>query len=161
MIDLTPPVPHDGSHLTNKQATTIHNYIKRCQTILHLDHWRIRIARDLPPEHAIAMIEPTDGRRYALIYLQHDWWDRTPADKRTDIAHELLHILHHDTDEHIRRFLNESDDISPAVTDLTLTQFKTNLERMVDHLSYVVDQLLPPWPKPKPKKKQKNKKKKP
>jgi hypothetical protein len=31
---------------------------------------------------------------------------------------------------------------------------------MVDHLSYVVDQLLPPWPT-KPKKKQKNKKKKP
>ena len=145
MSDLA-PVPHDGSHLTNKQADTIITYIKRCQTILHLDHWRIRIARDLPPEHAIAMIEPTDGRRFALIYLQRDWWDRTPADKRTDIAHELLHLLHHDTDEHIRRFLSESDDISPAVTDLTLTQFRTNLERMVDHLSYVVDQLLPPWP---------------
>lgn len=135
MSDLA-PVPHDGSHLTNKQADTIITYIKRCQTILHLDHWRIRIARDLPPEHAIAMIEPTDGRRFALIYLQRDWWDRTPADKRTDIAHELLHILHHDTDEHIRRFLSESDDISPAVTDL-IHAFEVDPD---------VDQLLPPWP---------------
>jgi hypothetical protein len=43
-----------------------------------------------------------------------------------------------------------SGDISDYVKSLFLEQFKTDLERMVDTLSYSAAALLPPWPDEQP-----------
>lgn len=148
MPDLTnlQSVTHDGSHLTPQQVTTIEAYLKRLLAALDLAHWRVYVAKDLPPEDCRAMIEPTDGRRYAMLYLTNNWWTDNDADtKRIDLTHEMLHLAHHDTDAGMRRFMDDSGDISEYVRHLVMGEFKTNLERMVDSLSYVIAPFMPAW----------------
>lgn len=149
MIDFTdlPPTPSDGSHLTAGQVDTIEAYVRQLLTALDLAHWRVYVAKDLPPEDCRAMIAPIDGRRIAMLHLAADWWTRDDAaTKRIDITHELLHLTHHDTDAGIRRWLNDSGDVAEYVKHLVMGEFKTNLERMVDSLSYVIAPNLPAWP---------------
>lgn len=149
MIDFTDlqPVKSDASHLTPEQIDTIESYIRQMLRALDLAHWRVYVAKDLPPDDCRAMIEPVDGRRIAMLYLSADWWTRDDADtKRIDITHELLHLTHHDTDADIRRWVNDSADIADYVKHVVMGEFKTNLERMVDSLSYVIAPFMPPWP---------------
>lgn len=149
MIDLTDleSRPSDGSHLTAHQVRVIEDYVRQLLAALDLGHWRVFVARDLPPEDCRAMIEPTDGRRIAALYLASDWWTRDDPDtKRVDITHELLHLAHHDADAGIRRFFDDTGDVSSYVQHLVMGEFKTNLERMVDSLSYVIAPHMPPWP---------------
>lgn len=149
-VDLTDlaPVPHDGSHLTAEQVAHIEQYMAQALRALDLAHWRVHVARDLPPEDALLMIDPTAPRRVAHLHVSAGWLDRTAEEKRTDIAHEALHLAHHDTDTHIRDWLDGSGDVADYVKGLVMQQFKTNLERMVDSLSYVVAPLLPEWTDP-------------
>lgn len=149
MIDLTAleATPSDGSHLTTDQVKHIETYLRSLLTALDLAHWRVYVARDLPPDDCRAMISPTDGRRIAMLHLAADWWTRDDADtKRLDLTHEILHLAHHDTDAGIRRFFDESGDVSDYVKHLVMSEFKTNLERMVDSLSYVIAPFMPSWP---------------
>ena len=158
MIDFTDlePTPSDGSHLTASQVRVIEDYVRQLLAALDLGHWRVFVARDLPPDDCRAMIEPTDcramieptdGRRIAALYLAGDWWTRDDPDtKRVDIAHELLHLAHQDVDAGIRRFFDDTGDVSDYVRHLVMGEFKTNLERMVDSLSYVLAPHMPPWP---------------
>ena len=144
-------IPHDGSHLTPDQARTIDAYLIEALDALNLGNWRVYVGKDLPPEHAVLSIFPTDGGRIAILNVTADWWtSRTSDEKRVDITHECLHLAHHDTDEHVRRFFDGSGDISDYVKSLFLEQFKTDLERMVDTLSYSAAALLPPWPDEQP-----------
>ena len=118
------PRRHDASHVTPDQVRQVEDYMARLLHALDLGYWKVHVAKDLPPEDAKLMIWPTDGRR---------------------VTHEALHLAHHDTEEHIRRWLNESGDVADYVKGLVISQFKTNLERMVDSLSYVVGSFMPQW----------------
>jgi len=153
VIDFTDlqSIDHDGSHLTTEQVNTIEAYIRQLLRALDLAHWRVYVAKDLPPNDCRAMIEPVDGRRVAMLYLSADWWTRDDADtKRIDITHELLHLAHHDTEAGVRRWLTDSGDIAEYVKHIVMGEFKTNLERMVDSLSYVIAPFMPPWHTPEP-----------
>ena len=148
MIDLTDlhPTQTDGSHLTADQADHVNSYVARLLLALDLNHWRVHVGQGLPPEGCLLMIEPVDGRRVAMLYLAEDWWDRGDAnEKRIDLTHEVLHLAHHDVDEHVRRFFDGSGDVADYPKLLFLGQFKTGLERMVDSLSYVIGPLMPEW----------------
>lgn len=148
MIDLTnlEPVTSDGGHLTASQVHYLEAYVRQLLHALDLGHWRVYVAKDLPPEDCRAMIQPTDGRRIAGLYLAADWWTRDDADeKRIDLTHEVLHLAHHDTEAGIRRFLDGSGDVAEYVKHLVMGEFKTNLERMVDSLSYVIAPHMPAW----------------
>jgi hypothetical protein len=149
MIDFTDltATPSDGGHLTPEQVDTIEDYLRQVLTALDLSHWRVYVAKDLPPEDCRAMIEPTDGRRIAMLHLAADWWVRDDADsKRIDLTHELLHLAHHDAEAGIRRWVTDSGDIAEYVKHIVMGEFKTNLERMVDSLSYVIAPFMPAWP---------------
>ncbi len=142
----TRPEQADGTHLTSEQADRIEGYVREVLKALDLGHWRVFVGKDRAPEGARLSIWPTDGRRIACLNIAPDWWrEDTTEDKRTGITHECLHLAHHDTDAHIRAFLDESGDISDYVKSLVLSQFKTNLERMVDSLSYVLAPHMPAW----------------
>ena len=138
--------PHDGSHLTTSQVEAIETYMARLLRELDLAHWRVYVAADLPPEDCIAMIQPTDGRRIAMLYISEDWWTAKDAEeKRLSLLHEALHLTHHDTDTGIRQFMENSGDIAEYVKYLVMTRFKLDLERMVDSLSYVLAPHMPEW----------------
>ena len=107
-------IPHDGSHLTPDQARTIDAYLIEALDALNLGNWRVYVGKDLPPEHAVLSIFPTDGRRIAILNVTADWWtSRTSDEKRVDITHECLHLAHHDTDEHVRRRADAGDGLDP------------------------------------------------
>lgn len=146
-LDLTnlSPRPGAGRHLTGEQVSRIERYVADILRRLDLAHWRVYVSTHLPPEDCLLMIEPTDGRRIAMLYVSEDWWKRDADEKRTDLVHEALHLAHHDTDSNVRRFLGESGDLSEYVKHVVISQFKTDLERMVDSLSYAVAPHLPAW----------------
>ncbi len=144
-------VEHDGSHLTAEQVRTIETYIAQLLAALDLGHWKVHVGKNLPHEGALLGIEPTDGRRCATLYVAARWWDQeTSEDKRVDLTHEALHLAHSDTAEGIYRFFAGSGDIGEYLKFVVLGEFKTNLERMVDSLSYVIAPFMPPWPETAP-----------
>lgn len=137
---------HDGSHLTGRQAAAIEKYVRRVLKALDLSYWRVHVARDLPPEDALLMIDPVDGRRIATLYVSERWWDEQDAEeKRTDLVHECLHLAHHDQEEVIRRFRRDNGDVGDYPMSIVWSQFKVETERMVDSLSYVIAPFMPPW----------------
>ena len=142
------PIPHDGSHITIAQARRIEAYMRDILSALNLGQWQVGVAVDLPPDYAKLMISPVDGRRYASLYVAADWWQRDTDEKRTDIVHEALHLAHHDADATIRQFLDGSGDIADYVKGILVDRFKTDLERMVDALSYALAPHMPAWTDP-------------
>lgn len=140
--------PGDGSHLSQSQVRYVERYMSRVLKRLDLAYWRVWVARDLPPAECNLMIEPTDGRRCAMLYVAEDWWSGSP-DHRTDLTHEALHLAHHDQEEVLRRFTRETGDVGPYAMGLVWSQFKIETERMVDSLSYVLAPHMPRWSPPK------------
>lgn len=148
MVDLADlrPRTSDGSHLTALQARAIERYVRKVLYALDLNYWRVEVARDLPPEDCLFMIEPTDGRRMAMLYVCEKWYDeRPPEKKRVDLTHECLHLAHHDQEEVFRRFKDSTGDVGSYPMSLVWDQFKVETERMVDSLSYVLAPFMPPW----------------
>lgn len=139
--------PGDGSHLTKSQVKYIQEYMKEVLVRLELNYWHVFVAKDLAPEGCLLMIEPTDGRRVAMLYVSETWWNESP-DHRLDIVHEALHLAHHDQEEVIRRFKNDTGDVSPYALSIIWSQFKMETERMVDGLSYVLAPTMPEWSPP-------------
>lgn len=154
MLDFTDLQPRDadGSHLTRHQVATIERYVEKVLLRLDLNYWRVYVACKLPPQDALLMIEPTDGRRVAMLYVSAEWWDdRTSEEKRTDLVHECLHLAHHDQEEVIRRFKNTTGDVGAYPMSLVWEQFRIETERMVDSLSYVIAPFMPRWQDPRTK----------
>lgn len=145
-VDLTDLQPNrsDGSHLTPEQVTYIQRYTAKVLRRLELNYWRVYVAKDMPPDDCRLMIEPTDGRRVAMLYVAADWWD-TADDHRVDITHEALHLAHHDQEEVIRRFKRDQGDVGQYAMSIVWSQFKTETERMVDSLSYILAPHMPRW----------------
>lgn len=142
--------PGDGSHLSQAQVQYIQEYMKEVLVRLELNYWHVFIAKDMAPEHCLLMIEPTDGRRVAMLYVSEHWWNESP-DHRLDIVHEALHLAHHDQEEVIRRFKNDNGDIGAYAMQLVWSQFKMETERMVDGMSYVIAPTMPEWNPPQEK----------
>lgn len=141
--------PSDGLHVSRKVVEAVEVYMVRLLLALDLGHWRVYVAKDMPPEDARASIEPTDGRRIAMLYLSETWEHEDPEEQQVDLVHEALHLAHHDQDEHIRRFIYESGDISSYTKQLFMGQYRVDTERMVDSLSYVLSPHMPKWKMPK------------
>ena len=137
---------HDGSHLDLQQVRHIEQYMAKVLVVLELNYWRVHVAKDLPPDGCLLMIEPTDGRRIAMLYVSETWLETRPAvDKRIDMTHEALHLAHHDQEEVIRRFKRTNGDVGEYAMSLVWEQFKMETERMVDSLSYVLAPHMPVW----------------
>lgn len=135
----------DGSHVSKELVAAIESYVVEVLRILEITHWRVWVAKDLPPEDAKMMIEPTDGRRVAMLYVSPDWDNQQADQKITDILHECLHLIHHDQEYVIRRFKNEQGDVGHYAMSIVWDHFKIETERMVDQLSYILYALMPDW----------------
>lgn len=146
-LDFTDMAPreHDGTHITPSQVKQLERYVRKVLGRLDLGYWRVLVAKDLPPADALLMIEPTDGRRIAMLYVSEGWWDRDAEEKRTDITHECLHLAHHDQEAVIRRWKDSTGDVAEYVLSLLWEQFRLETERMVDSLSYVLAPQMPRW----------------
>lgn len=138
----------DGSHVSRDTVRAIEAYLPELLLALELNYWRVYVAKDMPPENALLMIEPTDGRRVAMLYVSEAWADRNPEEKRTDLTHECLHLAHHDQEEVFRRFKDRQGDTGTYPMSIVWDQFKVETERMVDSLSYVLAPFMPAWTEP-------------
>lgn len=136
----------DASHISKAQVRKVEAWIAEALRTLDLNFWRVYVAAEEPSsDDAIAMIEPTDGRRIAMLYLSERFLTDPLSEQMETLTHEVLHLLHHDADEVIRRFFRESGDVPAYAGSLIVDQFKLELERMVDSLSYVLQPLMPEW----------------
>lgn len=138
-------IKSDGSHLPRELVTQIEWYVEQVLIHLELNYWKVWVACDRPPADCKMMIEPTDGRRVAMLYVQDDWVSQDAVSKRLDITHECLHLMHHDQEEVIRRFKNNQGDTSHYAMGIVWEQFEIETERMVDSLSYLMAPWMPEW----------------
>lgn len=150
MIDVEDTRPSDGGHLTPAQVRAIETYMRKLLAALELNYWRVYVATDLPPPGALLMIEPTDGRRIAMLYVSEDWYAKQDAtEKRINMTHEALHLAHHDQELVIRHFKDTTGDVATYPMQIIWDQFKVETERMVDSLSYVLAPHMPAWREPR------------
>lgn len=123
----------------------IQTYIEILQAELKLQAWDIYVAMEPAADDCNAVINFYSGRRVASIQLHPEWEEKSNADKRHILVHELLHVFHHDADDNLFRFLDASGDLSSYVVCILKDQTRRDLERMVDSLANVIAPLLPPW----------------
>ena len=142
-------IDSDGMHVSPKMVKAIENYMVKLLDALDLGHWRVYVAKDMPPEGTRMAIEATDGRRIAMLFVSDTWEGSSEDEKQVDLTHEALHLTHHDQDEHVRRFIESSSDLSTNMKHQFMSQFFVNTERMVDSLSYVIAPNMPKWRDPK------------
>lgn len=140
---------HDGSHLTAEQMQQIESYARDLLQALELNFWRVYMAKDLPPKDCLLMIEPTDGGRTAMLYVSEGRWDERDAEeKRVDLTHECLHLIHHDQEYVIRHFKDHNGDVGEYPMSMLWEAFAVETERMVDSLSYLLAPNMPEWREP-------------
>lgn len=132
--------------LKKGQADVIQAYINLIRDHMGLSHWDVFLAKEPAREGACAMVEPVEGRQVAPIFLCQGWWDRSDDDKRNDIVHELLHVLHRDQTDLIRCGLSRSGYLPKKTRIMLWDRFSAATEVMVDHLASVIAPTMPPWP---------------
>lgn len=131
-------------HLDGASVEYIEDYIHKVQELLRLQFWDIFLASQPADEGNNASINPPLGRRVAGVRVANGW----PANDESPhitILHELLHLVHHDMDSWALTFVSGSDALSDREKDIFIAQFKLEIERMVDGLSYIMAPLLPKW----------------
>lgn len=134
------------AHLTAEQADTIQAYIWQIRDLMGLRHWDVYLAAKPAPRDANAMVHPVDGRLVCPLFVARNWWEnRTPDEKRNDIVHELIHVMHRDQTDLIRLAMAQSGYLPEKATTLLWTAFKQQTEILVDHLASVIAPTMPAW----------------
>lgn len=131
--------------LAQGDADAIQAYIYRIRDLMGLSHWDVFLAKEPAPKGAHAAVEPCEGRLVASLHLAQGWMDRADDDKRNDIVHELLHVLHRDQTDTIRCGLLRSGYLPDKASAMLWAQFHAHTEVMVDHLASVIAPTMPPF----------------
>lgn len=129
--------------LTPEQARAIAAYIRQVADLMGLAHWDVYLAAKPAPKDAWASVHPVDGRQVAPIYVCRGWWDRSLEDRRNDIVHELIHVIHRDQTDLIRLGLADSGYLPEKAYRLLFSGFRQATEVMVDHLASVIAPSMP------------------
>lgn len=132
--------------ITTEQADGLQGYIWKIRGLMYLDHWDVFLAKDAAEEDANASVHPVPGRFVAAIKVAPQWFDRTADEKRNDIVHELIHLVHRDQTETIRVALQDSGYLPPRAFRLLWGSFAGHTEGMVDHLTSVIAPTMPECP---------------
>ncbi len=75
-----------------------------------------------------------------------DWFEKADDDRRNDIVHELLHLVHRDQTEVIRCGLQDAGYLPDKAFTMMWRMFELHTEAMIDHLAGVLAPSMPPAP---------------
>lgn len=123
-------------------------YVRWVANDIGLRDWTFKLRWEGCPEEAQASIEPTEGRRVAVIYFCDDFRSLPADDQRNAVVHELIHCHHAAATDIIRVDLVRQ--LSQSTYELLYGAFRRQVEYMVDALADVVAERMPhiDWPKP-------------
>ena len=131
---------------TTEQADALQKYIWEIRRLMFLDHWDVFLAKDAAEEDVNASFHPVPGRFVAALKVCPGWFKQTTEEKRNDIVHELIHLVHRDQTETIRVALQDSGYLPPKAFTLLWGSFAGHTEGMVDHLTSVIAPTMPECP---------------
>jgi len=98
----------------------IQEAIEEWQKRLNLKHWTVEISDEIPKDiNALAETHPVEGRYFATIRFDKEFYDCTPKEKSNTIVHELIHLPQNrlmQTLSYLTR--NTSEDTKRAINDL-------------------------------------------
>jgi hypothetical protein len=133
--------------MDKKTKRKIAKYLLDIQKRLRLIDWELFIHDDPPEEDGIAAkVDPTEGRKHAVLYFSSNFMSRDPEDQRGIIVHELLHLHHIPASDIIRLDLWDSRCISNDAYKIVFGAFKRQMEYCVDGIT---DAIAPLFPLPK------------
>lgn len=117
------------------QVDALQAWIDAAKPIMGLSHWHLTAAAD-PPDGDDSVYAGTffhDNSDRATVHLGDAYWKESPDDRRTTLAHELVHCV---TRQH-RRFVQTH--LLPRDRE-----YGSEIhEIMVDHLAAIIAPLLP------------------
>ena len=129
-------------HLTTEQANAIQAYVNQIRDLMGLHRWDIYVAVQRAPKGARASVLPVEGRAVAAVRFAKDWLTYSPEDMRSDIVHELIHVVHRDQTDLIRKAATEAIE-EQAAYDVLWEGFRLATEVMVDHLTTIIAPFMP------------------
>lgn len=110
--------------------TIVQAWIAYAQEQLHLDEWKITIAKDAADVEAWADIDTGSGQNYeAELRLSHDFFRQTAERQRLVLTHELLHLA---SARYARVVENLEDALGKVAWAVLAPQIDDGEERMVE-----------------------------
>lgn len=130
-------------HMTDDQAEQLNAYIQVIAERMGLADWWIYVGAERAPKGAHASMDTAHGREVAWLMFPKGWWTRTPEERRNDIVHELIHVVHRSQTNVVRVALRESGYLPKRTFNILWAQFHEHTEVMVDHLAAVIASTMP------------------
>jgi hypothetical protein len=119
---------------------SVERYCNAALPLMHLPHWRVRIASDIPADDSWADIEVSTNLWLATIRISDDFFRQEPELQRRIVAHELLHI--HNAP--LERLIESLDGVLGSQAYEMLDHlWDAEGERIAEALSFVVAERLP------------------
>jgi hypothetical protein len=132
-----------GMHF--REIAACYRYILAAQKILLMEHWLVTMAKVPAPPDYIARMQRANSQHHGTCELGEDWTKIDAGEKRETIAHELLHLLTSQQDA------LAMDDVKPHLGTVAYRMhsdaYRRAMEFAHDHISRLVANLLPPYPK--------------
>ena len=119
--------------MKKKDRKALARYVRWAANELGLRDWTVEVRAGGCEERAFASVDPTEGRRYAVITFCDEFRQLTLDEQRNAVVHELLHCHHAAATDIVR--LDVCQQMSQAAYDVMFGGFKRQIEYMVDALA--------------------------
>jgi hypothetical protein len=130
-------------HMTDAQGEALNAYIGDLAARMGLGHWDIYVGSEIAAKDTNAHVDTSHGREVAWICFPRRWWKRSPEERRNDVVHELIHVVHRPQTNVVRVALRESGYLPKRAFRILWATFTEHTEVMVDHLAAIIAPTMP------------------
>jgi len=129
--------------MTDRQGEALNAYIVDLAARMGLADWEIYVGSERASKGANASMDTSHGREVAWLMFPKGWWARTSEDRRNDVVHELIHVVHRAQTNVVRVALRESGYLPKRAWNVLWATFNEHTEIMVDHLAAIIAPTMP------------------
>jgi hypothetical protein len=133
--------------VNRKQKDTLGAYVRWVANELGLRDWTFELVWEPPEEeNAVASVQPTEGRKVAVVKFCSDFLELKPEDQRNCVVHELIHCHHVGATDMVR--LDLLKHLSQQSYEIFWGGFVRQIEYMTDGLAEAFAPHMPliDWP---------------
>lgn len=125
-------------------------YLHDLASRLKITQWTVELDKDVldPEDDALATIERPFGRKMAYVTVREDFFEATPEHQRHVALHEMLHLLHGESEQLVFESIHDFSGIGAAFA----AAYRLLHEYDIDHLTGLLAETmpLPELPRPEP-----------
>lgn len=124
----------------SENRTWLEPYVRQLADAMGLPHWRIVLKDGWPDEAGTGDMCVWRNNNYysADLYIRDE--DITPEDLRSNIAHEMVHLLTRDYDQVLSSI---EDQLPPTAWEVLSARMHHEMEQVVDAIAYAWAATLP------------------